>query len=250
LCRRFKLVIEYDGTDFSGFQLQGQRERTVQGVLEHTIAKLLGADITIYGAGRTDAGVHARGQVVHFDSEWPVPAERIATVLNGALPRDLSVRTGVEVSREFHARFSAKQRTYIYLMRTSAQRSAIWNRYAAHEPRELDLESMSRAALMLNGKRDFTAFANRSAVSPPSMVRELRQFVVRRAGNGRLIIFKLTADGFLRSMVRNLVGGLRSVGLGEISPSQLREIADVADRTKNPCPAASPNGLCLWRVDY
>ncbi len=248
--RRIKLVVEYDGTDYAGFQFQGKGERTVQEVLQRTVAKLSGEGVTVHGAGRTDSGVHARGQVVHFDTTWGVPIDKIALVLNGALPRDLSVRCGQEVESSFHSRFSAKQRTYVYLMWTMPQRSAIWCRFAAHEPRPLDIEAMRQSALLLQGKRDFTSFANRSDVNPPTMVRNLQHFDVKLIGNGKFILFRLTADGFLRSMVRNLVGGLRSVGLGENDPARLKQIADTMDRTKNPCPAAAANGLCLWRVDY
>jgi len=206
--------------------------------------------VIVNGAGRTDSGVHARGQVVHFDMTWGVPIDKLALVLNGELPRDLSVRSCGEVDPDFHARFSAKQRTYVYLLWTSPQRSALWCRYAVHEPRALDLEAMQRAGLMLQGKRDFSAFANKSDVNPPTMVRNLSHLDIRELGAGRLILFRLTADGFLRSMVRNLVGGLRSVGLGEYEPGHLKDIADTLDRTKNPCPAAAAHGLCLWRVDY
>lgn len=248
--RRIKLIVEYDGTAFSGFQLQGKGERTVQGVLETTITKLSGDGVVINGAGRTDTGVHARGQVVHFDTGWKVPIDKMSLVLNGALPKDISVRVSREVSDDFHSRFSAKQRTYIYVMWTMPQRSALWCRYATHEPRPLNVEAMRQAAMILQGKRDFSAFANKSDVNPPSMVRDLRHFDVREVGAGKFIVFRLTADGFLRSMVRNLVGGLRSVGLGEIDPGQLKDIADTTDRTRNPCAAAAANGLCLWRVDY
>jgi tRNA pseudouridine38-40 synthase len=248
--RRIKLVVEYDGTQFAGFQLQGQGERTVQGVLQSTIKKLSGAECVIHGAGRTDSGVHARGQVVHFDSTWGVPIEKAALVLNGELPRDLSVRSSCLVDGGFHARFSAKQRTYVYVMWTVPQRSALWCRYALHEPRPLDLVTMRSAADLLVGERDFSAFANSSDVNPPTTVRHLRRFDVRSAGGGKFIVFTLTADGFLRSMVRNLIGGLRSAGLGELEPSHLKIIADRADRTKNPCPAVGAQGLCLWRVDY
>lgn len=222
----------------------------MQGVLQSTIERVSGERIVIHGAGRTDAGVHARGQVIHLETTWPVPIDKFSLVLNGALPRDVSIRFSSEVDRDFHARFSAKQRTYVYVMWTSLQRSALWCRYAAHEPRQLDVDSMRCAARLLSGKRDFSAFANKSDVSPPSMVRDLRRFNVKPIGGGKFLLFELTADGFLRSMVRNLVGGLRSVGLGEIKPDQLKEIADTADRTRNPCPAAAANGLCLWRVDY
>ncbi len=244
------MVVEYDGTAFYGFQLQGQGERTVQGVLQRTITKLSGQETTVHGAGRTDTGVHARGQVVHFDTTWKVPIHKAGIALNGSLPNDVAVRECKEVDKEFHSRFSAKQRTYVYLIWTLEQRSALWGRYSMHEPRPLDVAAMSEVAFALQGRRDFASFANKSEVEPPHMVRDLRRFDVRSAGRGRFIAVRLTADGFLRSMVRNLVGGLRMVGLGEIQPGQLYEIAEKADRTMNRCPTAAANGLCLWRVDY
>jgi tRNA pseudouridine38-40 synthase len=247
---RLKLVIEYDGTEFAGFQLQGKGERTVQGVLEQTLKRLSGDPIVIHGAGRTDSGVHALGQVVHFDTSWKMPVDRMARVLNGALPNDLSVRSSMEVGADFHSRFSAKQRTYCYLIWTKPQRSAIWCRYALHEGRLLDIDAMRTAALALKGSRDFVSFASAGGSSRNGTVREVRTFSVRDIAGGRFILFRITANGFLRSMVRNLIGGLRSVGLGEISPRDLTNIADRADRSLNPCAAVAPNGLCLWRVDY
>jgi tRNA pseudouridine38-40 synthase len=248
--RRIKLLVEYDGTEFAGFQLQGKGERTVQGVLQQTIAKMSGTDVIVHGAGRTDSGVHARGQVVHFDTAWRVPIDRVSIALNGALPPDIAVRTSAEVERDFHARFSATQRTYIYLMWTMPQRSALWGRFATHEPKTLNVETMQRAAKMLQGSRDFGAFANKSEVSPSTTVRDVSRFEIKVLSGGKFLAFRLTANGFLRSMVRNLVGGLRSVGLGEIDPSELIRIAETADRTKNPCASAPATGLCLWRVDY
>src|SRR5579862_7341972 len=158
--RNIKLTLEYDGTDFAGFQTQGQGERTVQSTLERTLLELTGRETPVVAAGRTDAGVHARGQVVNFRTEWAIPIDRVTVALNGVLPNDMAAQKAEEVPEDFHARFSAKQRTYVYLIWTASERSALWGRFALHEPRSLDIVGMRQAASCLIGARDFGAFAN------------------------------------------------------------------------------------------
>jgi len=161
---RFRLVLEYDGTDFSGFQLQGQGERTVQGVLEAAVARLSGTFTRIHGAGRTDAGVHALGQVAHFDTEWRVPVERMERVLNAALPEDLRVREAGRVGEPgFHARFSATSRRYRYVILNRPAPSALLGRFALHVRDPLDVGAMQRAAAELVGVHDFAAFGQPDA---------------------------------------------------------------------------------------
>lgn len=248
--RNIKLILEYDGTDFAGFQTQGQGERTVQTTLERSIEELAGEKTSVIAAGRTDAGVHAHGQVVNFRTQWGIPVERIAIALNGALPRDIAVRSASEVDDSFHARFSARQRTYLYLVWTEAERSALWGRFALHEPRPLDLAAMRSAACKLIGARDFAAFANAGGEPGSTTVRDLRRLDIRVVKPGKMMAVGVTSNAFLRSMVRNLVGGLLSVGRGEVTADNLEEIAKTADRTRNPCPTAPAHGLCLLRVDY
>ena len=247
--RTLKLTIEYDGTDFGGFQTQEPHLRTVQSVLEATLSQIAGGErIVVNGAGRTDVGVHALGQVISFRTESRLPTERWAIGLNSLLPTDLAVAKAEDALDDFHARFSARQRTYGYLIWTRRTRSAIWNRYSLHCRRPLDLEAMRRAALPLIGAHDFTAYARAGGNPGRTKVRDLRRLSVRRTRNGFLVI--VTANGFLRSMVRNLVGGLVTVGAGDLPPEGLMDILALRDRARNPIPPAAPQGLCFLRVDY
>lgn len=247
--RTLKLTLEYDGTEFSGFQRQGQGERTVQSVLEETLKRLSPReDITLHGAGRTDIGVHALGQVVSFQTGSSLPLERWAIALNSLLPPDAAVVKAEETVPEFHARFSAKQRTYGYLIWTRRTRSALWGRYSLHYRGELDVELMRRAARPLVGVHDFAAYARHGGNPGRTTVRDLRRLSVRRVPNGLLVT--ATANGFLRTMVRNLVGGLIAVGSGKVPAETLTEILATRDRVLNPIAPAASQGLCLLRVDY
>ncbi len=247
--RTLKLTVEYDGTEFSGYQRQGQGERTVQSVLEETLKRLVPReDITLYGAGRTDIGVHALGQVVSFQTESSLPLERWAIALNSLLPPDAAVAKAEEAAPEFHARYSARQRTYGYLIWTRRTRSALWGRYSLHYRGELDAELMRGAAKQLVGTHDFAAFARYGGNPGRTNVRDLRRLSVRRVPNGLLVT--AAANGFLRTMVRNLVGGLIAVGSGKVQAETLMEILATRDRVLNPIAPAAPQGLCLLRVDY
>lgn len=248
--RNIKLILEYDGTDFAGFQTQGKGERTVQTKLERAISELACEQAAVVAAGRTDAGVHARGQVVNFRTGWEIPIERVPVALNGILPRDIAVRSAQEVDESFHARFSARQRTYLYLIWTAPERSALWGRFALHEPRDLDLPAMREAACALIGARDFAAFANSGGEPGSTTVRDLRRLDIRVVKPGEMVAVAVTANAFLRSMVRNLVGALLTVGRGEMPTEELAAVAKTVDRAKNRCPTAPAHGLCLLRVDY
>ena len=247
--RTLKLTIEYDGTDFGGFQTQEPHLRTVQSVLEETISRIAGGErVIVNGAGRTDVGVHALGQVISFRTESRLPTERWAIGLNSLLPPDIAVARAEEAPADFHARFSARQRTYGYLIWTRRTRSAIWNRYSLHCRRSLDIDVMRLAAAPLIGVHDFASYARAGGNPGRTKVRDLRRLSLRRMQNGVLVI--VTANGFLRSMVRNLVGGLLTVGVGDLPPEGLLDILAVRDRAKNPIPPAVPQGLCFLRVDY
>ena len=247
--RTLKLTVEYDGTDFSGYQRQGQGERTVQSVLEETLARLVPREeITLYAAGRTDIGVHALGQVVSFQTESSLPIERWAIALNSLLPPEIAIARAEEAAPEFHARFSAKQRTYGYLIWTRRTRSALWGRYSLHYRSDLDIALMRAAAKPLVGIHDFAAFARQGGNPGRTTVRDLRRLSVRRVPNGLLVT--ASATGFLRTMVRNLVGGLIAVGSGKVPLETLEEILATRDRVRNPIAPVAPHGLCLLRVDY
>ncbi len=247
--RRLKLTVEYDGTDFHGYQVQGKGERTVQSVLGEAVSTLVPREtITLYGAGRTDIGVHALGQVVSLETESLLPIERWGIALNSLLPPDLAVAKVEEAAPDFHARFSATQRTYGYLIWTRRTRSAIWGRYSLHVRRTLDIDAMREAAALLVGTHDFASFARAGGNPGRTTTRDLRRLSVRPMRNGLLVT--ATANGFLRTMVRNLVGALVTVGTGELPPVALEEILALRDRARNPIPPAAPQGLCLLRVDY
>jgi tRNA pseudouridine38-40 synthase len=249
--RRVALTIEYDGTEFAGFQTQGQGERTVQSVLTDAVAKITRQEnVIIHAAGRTDSGVHALGQVIHFDHDSTLSLERMTSGLNGILPRDVAVKEIWEPDTGFHVRFSAVQRTYVYAVLTRKQRSAILDRYSVHEPKPLDLVAMRSAARMLRGKHDFKSFANRGGNPGPTTVRHVKRLQFRQVREGEMLLIVISANGFLRSMVRNIVATLLDVGRGRLVPTQVRDILRIADREKNQCQTAPAKGLCLLKVDY
>jgi tRNA pseudouridine38-40 synthase len=248
--RRIKLTVEYDGTNFCGFQRQGQGERTVQEVLELALKEICGRPTFLVPAGRTDTGVHALGQVVHFDLVGRIPTEKICTALNSNLPIDCSVKFAEVVSNDFHARFSALRRVYIYNIWRGNSRSAVFGRYTWHVSDELDLEQMRSAAKLLTGHHDFAAFSKTGGDPGSTTVRNLMGFKIAEIKHRQLIVVKVSANGFLRSMVRNLMGVLIAVGMHEIETHDCVEILKSCDRTKNPCKMAPASGLCLWRVDY
>lgn len=247
--RNLKLTVEYDGTEFFGYQTQGKGERTVQTVLAEAVEQIVDHQVALHAAGRTDTGVHALGQVVSFTTTGRVPIERVAIALNSVLPMDLAVAKAEEVEPGFHARFSAKSRTYGYLVWTRRSRSAIWGRYSLHVKRGLDVDRMRIAAVDLIGSHDFAAFAKTGGSPGPSTVRDLSRMSIRSLSEGR-ILFVVTANGFLRSMVRNIVGVLLEIGVGDLEPSAVREILDTRDRVANPVAPAAPHGLCLLNVEY
>lgn len=243
--RCFKATIEYDGSDFHGFQWQ-TGVRTVQGALEEALHKRIGCTVAVAGAGRTDAGVHALGQVVSFQAETRIPMERLAPALNSLLPRDVSVRRVEEVGPAFHARFSASSRAYVYLVLNRGTPSALWGRYLAFVPENLDIRAMQTAANLLVGEQDFAAFANALRPEEPTC-RELMSCRIRRRGD--LILVRAEANAFLRGMVRTLVGTLLEIGAGKRRPEEICAIRDSRDR-RQAGPSAPPQGLCLLKVCY
>ncbi|SHJ07096.1 tRNA pseudouridine(38-40) synthase TruA [Desulfofundulus thermosubterraneus] len=247
--RNIKLTIAYDGTNYHGFQEQrGTGLVTIQEVLEKCLRRLAGREIRVTGAGRTDAGVHARGQVVNFDAAgWNIPAERIVLALNGMLPRDIAALEAEEVGPEFHARYSALAKTYRYTIYNSRIPSPFWRLYSHFVPRPLDVQAMAGAAQWLVGTHDFASF--QAAGSPVKhTVRTLFSVDVCREGKEVIhLIFR--GNGFLYNMVRIMVGTLIEVGLGKRDPDDIPAILAARNRTRAG-PTAPPEGLCLERVEY
>jgi tRNA pseudouridine38-40 synthase len=243
--RNIKLILEYDGTGFHGFQRQ-RKLRTVQGVLERRFSKLLGEEIKIVGAGRTDAGVHALGQVGNYHTTRPVALDRLGGALNAALPEDVKVQAWEEVGAEFHARRCARSRAYRYTLIERAAPSPIAGRFALVLPDRLDLAAMNEAAAPLVGRHDFRAF-QASGSETKTTERNLTRLECRRTG--RRIEIAAEADSFLYQMVRNIVASLIAVGQGRIEGGALTEALASGQRLPK-CPPAPACGLCLVQVSY
>lgn len=243
--RRVLLVVQYDGTEYHGFQRQPELP-TIQEQLERAASRVLGHDVAIIGAGRTDAGVHAIGQTATFDTDRPIPIERVAGALNAALPSDISVVSAVEAPLEFHPRFDAAGKLYGYRILNRGLPSPFIGRYAWHVPEPLDVTAMRAAAGELLGRHDFAAFSSAGS-SVQDTVRTLVRLDVQP--EGELLELRAEADGFLYMMVRRLVGALVEVGLGRLSVARLVGILECGDRTQAPW-IAPPQGLSLLKVIY
>lgn len=243
--RYFKAIVEYDGTEFSGFQWQ-HSTRTVQGELEAAIALRTKSHSRVTASGRTDAGVHALGQVISFSADTRIPTDRMAIALNSALPADVSVRVVEETTVDFSARFSASSRIYAYLLLNRRTPSALWRRYSTQCPEPLDIAAMQRAASFLLGEQDFAAFANELQPDKPTYRDVMRCSV---ATVRSLVIVRIEANAFLRGMVRCIVGTLLNVGTGVYAPEYVRDILQSRDRCMSG-PSAPPQGLCLLKVRF
>ena len=241
--RIIRLVVGYDGTDFCGWQRQ-QGDRTVQGELEDALAKLTGKPIPIVGAGRTDAGVHALGQVASFRTALSLGEAELLRAFNSLLPRDVRVSAVRTAPPSFDARKSARSKVYRYRIFNAAQVSPFLFRYVLHWPARLDFEKMAEAARLFKRKGDFTAFSSNRLLQP---VRRVMRSEIRKKGPE--IIYTIEADGFLRYMVRTIVGTLLEVGRGRIEP---RVIDDFFKQKKRSLasPTAPAKGLCLVKVVY
>ncbi|NTW05697.1 MAG: tRNA pseudouridine(38-40) synthase TruA [Peptococcaceae bacterium] len=246
--RNIKLVIAYDGTKYHGFQEQrGTGLATIQETLERILASHFKQDIQVFGASRTDSGVHACGQVVNFYTETRgIPTKRIPLTINVLLPEDIVIKTATDVAEDFHARFSAKSKRYRYVIYNSRVPNPFYHRYSMFEPRLLDLEAMREAAKYLEGTHDFSAFKGEG---PPvkSAVRTLSR--IDFDVSGKLINLFFTGDGFLYNMVRILTGTLLDVGLKKYSPVQIMDILESKQRTMAG-PTVPPSGLSLMEVYY
>jgi tRNA pseudouridine38-40 synthase len=243
--RNLRLILEYDGTDFSGFQRQ-LNKRTVQGELERSLSKILREPVKIIGAGRTDAGVHAAGQVANFLTSNPLPLSEARRVFNAVLPIDLAIRRVDEVALDFHSRRMARSRIYRYTVLNQPLRSARLGRFAGWVDRPLALETMNEACGMLRGEHDFAAF--QAAGSPAkNTFRRLMKAACKRLGD--IVWITIEADAFLYQMVRIIVSSLIVVGTGERPVEWMEALLKGRDRSLAPAPAAA-QGLCLMKVTY
>ncbi|MGI5817437.1 MAG: tRNA pseudouridine(38-40) synthase TruA [Armatimonadota bacterium] len=243
--RKVLLVVQYDGTDYFGFQRQPGLP-TVQSELERALSQLLDERTTIAASGRTDAGVHAVGQTVTFTTRSPIPTGRIVNALNALLPDEISAIEASVVPADFHPRYSATGKLYGYRILNRLLPSPFIGRYAWHLTWELDIALMGEAAGVLLGEHDFAAFSS-SGSSVENTVRELRRLDIEPQGD--LIEIRAEANGFLYMMVRRIVGTLTDVGRGLISVEEVGEILRSLDRTRVRT-MAPPQGLSLIKVTY
>jgi tRNA pseudouridine38-40 synthase len=241
----YRATVAYDGTDFLGFQLQASG-RTVQGALEAALLQLSGAETRVVGSGRTDAGVHAAGQVVGFRAEWRHTMPDLHRALNAVLPPDIAIVDLDEAPEEWHPRFSAKWRHYRYTVRNTAWRSPLDRRYALHVAQPLRLCDLQAAAQPFAGQHDFASFGR------PMQDGETTVRMIYRSGwrqEGETFYYDVIGNAFLRGMVRSLVGSMLSAGLGQMTVGQLRDSLAAKDRSLAAPPAAAC-GLCLMHVEY
>ena len=243
---RYRSLLEYDGTDFLGFQRQAAG-RTVQGEVEAALSRIGWTGRTIWGAGRTDAGVHASGQVIAFEMEWPHGAAALGRALNANLPDDVAAGEMAECDASFHPRYSARGRRYRYTFYNQPGRSPLATRYAWQVWPELDQTALEAASASLLGRHDFASFGT----DPDEGTNTVR--TVRRADwtatPGGWLHFEIEAEAFLQRMVRNVAGALRQVGAGAMSAGDFAALLAARDRSQGP-PPAPPHGLCLVEVLY
>lgn len=247
----FKLTIQYDGTDFHGWQMQGEL-RTVQGELTRALTLIDGRDVIVHGSGRTDAGVHAQGQVASVRVEREIAPEKLRAAINGNVAKDLRIMEAQIASEDFHARYSALGKTYVYRVVNGPVMSPFWLRYAHHEARQLDLESMNACAALFLGTHDWTAFSAAQS-DAESRTRSINQLEVSQRFDERtsepIVEIQASADGFLRYMVRSIAGTLLAVGRGEMDGKHIEHAIEHGERSLAGATAPAC-GLTLLSVRY
>ena len=249
--RNIKLTIEYDGTHFEGWQIQTRNNRTVQGEIRKALKKIFKEEFTFIGAGRTDSGVHAVGQVANFKTNSKMPIEEIQRALNGNLPFDISILKVEEVSLNFHSQFDAQGKIYRYTILNRKAPSAVERNFCLHYPYKLNLSLMKKEAKALIGKKDFRSFTAKNAPAEEfktkNTIRTLKRISIKKEGN--FIFVDIEADGFLYKMVRNIVGTLLEIASSQLPPQSIKKILKKKDRSYAGT-TAKAKGLCLLEVKY
>lgn len=244
--KNFKLIVEYDGTAYHGWQRQKDL-RTIQGEIENALSTMIGDPVTLIGSGRTDAGVHALAQAAHFKAETRIPPQAFRNGLNSLLEKDIVVKSCVQANENFHARYDVKSKTYRYRILNNPLPEAIGRQYVWFIPQKLDPSAMRTAVTHILGSHDFKAFEGTG--SPRSNSRRHIFKAELFQNEGDYLDFVIEADGFLKFMVRNIVGTLTDVGRGKITAHDFKEI--LISKNRNLAGAtAPPQGLCLIKVKY
>ncbi len=254
--KKIRITLQYDGTNYSGWQIQPDRT-TIQGLLEEALKRITGAETKTVAAGRTDAGVHAIEQVVAFETSSGLLPEVFQRALNALLPEDIRVISAGYAEENFHPRYDAKSKSYVYIINNSSVKNPFLVRYAYYFGRRLDVERMLQASSYLIGRHDFRTF-QASGCSAKRTVRTVKKIDILLKDSlefldflfqGKFIVFRIEADAFLRYMVRNIVGTLIEAGTGKRPPEEIRDILLGRDR-RLAGPTAPPQGLFLERIYY
>ena len=241
----YRLTLSYDGTRWQGWQRQGNTENTIQKKLEDTLSQILRQPVEVAGSGRTDAGVHARMQTVSFHAETAMSTDAILRELRACLPEDIGAEALEEAPPRFHARLNCRRKTYLYRVWNSDAPCVFERRFVARFPEPLDLETMRKAAKLLEGSHDFAAF--HTGHGKKSTVRRIDSIEILREGEEVRLFF--TGDGFLYNMARILAGTLLEVGAGRTAPDDIPAILESGDR-RLAGPTAPAKGLILWETVY
>jgi tRNA pseudouridine38-40 synthase len=247
----YKLLLQYDGTDFHGWQIQ-ENLRTVQGELTSALSLIDGRSVSVHGSGRTDAGVHAEGQVASVEIQREIAPEKLRAAINANVGKDVRVLTVETVDDAFHARYSAMEKTYVYRIVSAPAISPFWWRYVYHDARRLDIERMKRGSELFHGKHDWTAFSAAQSDVEDRVRTVTRLDVLARVDErlrGSFIEIRISADGFLRYMVRAIAGTLLAIGRGELDTDDVAQAFEIGAR---PTVAATAPacGLTLLSVRY
>ncbi|MGM0415490.1 MAG: tRNA pseudouridine(38-40) synthase TruA [Thermodesulfobacteriota bacterium] len=244
---RVCLTIEYDGTAYHGWQIQPEGHGdTIQGVVESALETIVKHPVRLHSSGRTDAGVHALGMKAHFDTSTRLPEAAYCEGVNARLPRDIAIKDAVFVTEDFHARFSAQGKLYRYTIYTASVRSPLQRLYAWHMRHTLDMKAMQQVASLLEGRHDFAAFRS-SSCAAQTTIRTLNSIQIKQ--KGEFITVDVYGDGFLKNMVRIIMGLLVAVGKGKIAHEAAQQMLDQQLRPRQVLTAPAA-GLCLMRVDY
>ncbi len=243
--RNIKLTIEYDGKEYNGWQKQPNK-LNIQGTIEKAISSITEEEIQLNASGRTDAGVHAIGQVANFKTNSNLSIDKFAIAINSRLKKNITIKNAEEVDENFHARYNCKKKTYRYIINNSKYGTAIYRGLQYHVPQQLDMQAMKKAIKYFEGEHDFKAF-KASGTSSKSSIRTIYKANVEKIDDK--IIITLTGNGFLYNMVRIISGTILEVGLGKIKPEEIKYIIEQKDRTKagKTLPA---HGLYLVSVEY
>ena len=244
--RNIKLIIEYDGKDFNGWQKQPNK-LNIQGEIEKAIERITGEKVELMASGRTDAGVHAIGQVANFKTNSNIPIEKIPIALNTNLKKSIIIKSAEEVDERFHSRLNCKRKTYRYIINNSKYGTAIYRNLETHIPMKLNIQKMQEAVKYFEGEHDFKAF-KASGTSSKSSVRTIYKAEVIQKENEKIYI-ELTGSGFLYNMVRIISGTLVDVGLGKIEPEEIKNIIK-SQKRENAGKTLPPQGLYLVKVEY